>query len=63
MHHSHIAGRTARRIEAKPEEILANLVAIPEFLTNPFPQATILGLATIAVMYPTPVRISYTLSS
>jgi SulP family sulfate permease len=49
--------------EAKPEEILANLVAIPEFLTNPLPQATILGLATIAVMYPTPVRVSHTLSS
>ena len=63
MYHSHIAGWTARRIEAKPEEILANLVAILEFLTNPLPQATILGLATIAVMYPTPVRVSHTLSS
>lgn len=44
--------------EAKPEGIYANLLAIPEFLSNPFPQATILGLLTIAIMYLTPVRMS-----
>ena len=44
--------------EAKAEGIYANLLAIPEFLSNPFPQATILGLLTIAIMYLTPVRMS-----
>lgn len=44
--------------EAKPEGIIANLVAIPEFLGNLHPQATILGLLTIAVMYLTLVRMS-----
>jgi SulP family sulfate permease len=44
--------------EAKPEGIVANLAAIPEFLANPAPQATLLGIATILIMYLTPARIS-----
>ncbi|MDR4482535.1 MAG: SulP family inorganic anion transporter [Nitrospirales bacterium] len=44
--------------EAKSEGIFANLVAIHEFVSNPLPQATILGLLTIAIMYLTPVRMS-----
>lgn len=44
--------------EAKSDGIVANLMAIPEFLTHPFPQPAILGLLTIAIMYFTPVRIS-----
>lgn len=44
--------------EAKPEGIVANLVAIPEFLAHPAPQATLLGFLTIAIMYLTPARLS-----
>jgi sulfate permease, SulP family len=44
--------------EAKAEGIVANLMAIPEFLSNPAPQATLLGLLTIAIMYLTPARLS-----
>ena len=45
-------------LEAKPDGIVANLKALPEFLANPSPQATLLGLLTIAIMYSTPARIS-----
>ncbi len=44
--------------EAKPEGIVANLAAIPEFVMNPALQATLLGIVTIAIMYLTPARFS-----
>ena len=45
-------------LEAKPEGIVANLMAIPEFLAHPLPHAAILGIVTLSIMYLTPVRIS-----
>ncbi len=44
-------------LEAKPEGIVANLLAIPEFVSQPLPQAMGLGVFTIAIMYLTPVRV------
>jgi len=44
--------------EAKPEGIVANLLAIPEFLTAPDFEATVLGILTIVIMYLTPIRVS-----
>lgn len=44
--------------EAKSDGIVANLLAIPEFLSHPSPQATFLGLLTLVIMYVTPERIS-----
>lgn len=42
--------------EAKVK-VLANLQAIPEFLSHPHPQATLAGLGTLAVIYLTPPRL------
>ncbi len=43
--------------EAKVK-VLANLQAIPEFLSHPYPQATLAGLGTLAVIYLTPPRLA-----
>jgi SulP family sulfate permease len=43
---------------AKSGGIVANIQAIPEFLSNASPEATLLGLATIGIMYLTPGPIS-----
>ncbi|GJL68306.1 MAG: anti-sigma factor antagonist [Nitrospirales bacterium] len=45
-------------LEAKPDGIVENLMAIPDFLANALPQAAILGVVTLSIMYLTPVRIS-----
>lgn len=44
--------------DAKSGGIVANLLAIPEFVAHLSPQATFLGFLTLAIMYLTPVRIS-----
>ncbi len=45
-------------LPAKSEGILANLQAIPEFVSGFSPEATLLGGITIALMYATPAQIS-----
>lgn len=43
---------------SKPEGVLATLKAVPEFLSNPVPDAAITGLLALAIVYLTPARFS-----
>ncbi|MGR9107604.1 MAG: SulP family inorganic anion transporter [Gammaproteobacteria bacterium] len=42
----------------KPEGVIANLQAIPEFIAEPEPHAIAITLLTLAIVYLTPVRLS-----